>query len=106
MKIHRTLLPVALVLLWGCDRPAPQEDLPVADLLLINADVVTGDPDIADTEAVAIDGELILAVGTAEELAKYRGDDTDDRLTDGVALHMEIALGKLNEVVSKAYDRA
>ena len=33
MKFRRRLLPLALVLLGGCDRPAPQIDLPIADLL-------------------------------------------------------------------------
>ena len=77
MKTCRYLMPVTLLLLAGCDRPASQAPLPVADLLLVNADVVTVDPDVPDSEAVAIDGELILAVGTAEELSKYHGEDTE-----------------------------
>ena len=77
MKSPRPLIPVILVLIAGCGRSEPEEPTPTADLLLVNAEVVTVDPGIPDAEAVAIDGELILAVGTAEELSKYRGDQTE-----------------------------
>ena len=66
----------ALVLLAACGRPASQDDQAVADLLLVNADVVTVDEALPQAEAVAIKGDRILAVGSAGEMEKHRGDDT------------------------------
>ena len=81
MTSMRTLLStvtvLALAALGGCDRPAPQQDYPVADLLLVNADVVTVDAALPRAEAVAIRGDRILAVGTSGELSKHRGEATD-----------------------------
>jgi len=77
MKKIQVLMLFMLASLGGCDRPDPQEAGPVADLLLVNADVVTVDPELPNAEAVAIAGDLILAVGTSEELAKYRDADTE-----------------------------
>ena len=76
MKILRNLLPLLIALLGACDRSEPQVDA-VADLLLVNADVVTVDPAMPYAQAVAIEGDRILAVGTSDELSKYRGDDTE-----------------------------
>ncbi|MDH3490949.1 MAG: amidohydrolase, partial [Gammaproteobacteria bacterium] len=77
MKAVRVLFPFAVALLCGCDGPDPREVNPVADLLLVNADVVTVDAALPFAEAVAIENDRILAVGTTEELSKYRGDDTE-----------------------------
>ena len=77
MKAVRVLFPFAVALLGGCDGPDPREVNPVADLLLVNADVVTVDAALPFAEAVAIENDRILAVGTTEELSKYRGDDTE-----------------------------
>ncbi len=83
MKTIRCLTILALVIFAGCDRPASQAVHPIADLLLVNADVVTVDPDVPDTEAVAIKGEHILAVGTSEDLSKHIGDETEVIDLDG-----------------------
>ncbi|MGB5469181.1 MAG: amidohydrolase [Woeseiaceae bacterium] len=81
MKTIRVLLPIAMAsaiaLLGGCDHPDSQEVNPAADLLLVNADVVTVDAALPSAEAVAIKDDLILAVGTSEEMSKYRGEDTE-----------------------------
>lgn len=77
MKKIQVLTLFMLASLGGCDRPDPQEAGPMADLLLVNADVVTVDPELPNAEAIAIAGDLILAVGTSEELAKYRGEGTE-----------------------------
>ena len=81
MKTVRALLPIAFVsaiaLLGACDRPDSQEVSPAADLLLVNADVVTVDAALPAAEAVAIKDDLILAVGTSGEMSKYRGEDTE-----------------------------
>jgi len=77
MKMTTTLMLLAIALLVGCDRPDPQEAGPVADLLLVNADVVTVDEALPRAEAVAIRGDLILDVGTSEEMSKHRGEHTE-----------------------------
>ena len=77
MKLTTTLMLLAIALLVGCDRPDPQKAGPVADLLLVNADVVTVDEALPRAEAVAIRGDLILDVGTSEEMSKHRGEHTE-----------------------------
>ena len=67
----------ALALLGACDRPAQRDDVAVADLLLVNADVVTVDDALPNAQAVAIRGDRILAVGTTDAMLKHRGEDTD-----------------------------
>ena len=73
----RTLVLSVIALLAACGRPDPQEAGPVADLLLVNADVVTVDEAFPRAEAVAIKRERILDVGTAEAMSKYRGKQTE-----------------------------
>jgi predicted amidohydrolase YtcJ len=77
MKTIHILLSFAIAVLGGCDRPDSQDVESVADLLLVNADVVTVDPALPYAEAVAIKGDLVLAVGTSEEMSKHRGEDTE-----------------------------
>ena len=77
MKPTTTLMLLAVALLGACDRPAPPETGPVADLLLVNADVVTVDEALPRAQAVAIRDDLILDVGTSEEMSKYRGEHTE-----------------------------
>ena len=50
---------------------------PWADLLLINARVLTMDPRRPTAEAVAVRGDRILAVGTVADLRRLRGPTTD-----------------------------
>ena len=73
----RVLLPFVASLLVACDANEPQEVHPVASLLLINADVVTVDTARPHAEAVAIKDDLILDVGTSEEMLKHRGEHTE-----------------------------
>lgn len=47
-----------------------------ADLVYTNGDIVTMDPSIGTAEAIAITGELIVAVGTAAEIDAYIGPNT------------------------------
>ena len=81
MKSIRILLTIACtsaaVLLGACNKPASQDGHTVADLLLVNADVVTVDEALPRAEAVAIKGDRILAVGTSEEMSKHRGEGTE-----------------------------
>ena len=74
MRLLRVTSIVVLALLGACGRPDSQ---PVADLLLVNANVVTVDSALPHASAVAIQGDRILDVGSSAEMAKYRGDDTE-----------------------------
>ncbi|HVS64210.1 MAG TPA: amidohydrolase [Thermoanaerobaculia bacterium] len=55
----------------GCREPAGD-----ATYLIENASVFTADPDRPWAEAIAIEGDRILAVGTAEEVAAHAGPGT------------------------------
>ncbi len=56
---------------------------PTADLIFTGARVWTGDPDRPWAEAVAIRGERVLAVGSAEDVARHRGPETRIRDVSG-----------------------
>lgn len=59
-------------LLWSCQ---PEN---AADLILINGKIWTGEDGNSFTEAVAIKGNKIQAVGTTEEIAKLKGKSTKE----------------------------
>ena len=48
-----------------------------ADLVFLNGRVVTIDADDNVAEAVAVRGDLILSVGSTEEVSAFIGDDTE-----------------------------
>jgi len=50
---------------------------PVADLVLTNGNVVTVDEAKPHAEALAVIGDRIAAVGSADEIATFIGDDTE-----------------------------
>jgi len=50
---------------------------PLADLVLTNANVLTVDEQRPQAEAVAMQGDRILAVGSAEEIDAYVGEQTE-----------------------------
>ena len=66
------LITAALAMLAACE-PAGRNG---ADLVLTNGIIVTVDPDHPEAEALAVRGDTIAAVGTAEEIAAYIGDET------------------------------
>lgn len=78
MKTHRlhplrNLTAGAFVaLLAGC-QASPE----AADMVLTGGKVVTMAPDQPEAEAIAVSGYRILAVGSAEEIEKYVGPDTE-----------------------------
>ncbi len=72
----RTLTALSVVLtvtLGGC-QSSPEGE--TADLILKDANVITVDPDRPQAEAIAIQGDLILAVGTNDEVDAFVGDTT------------------------------
>ena len=75
-KITITVI-ASVYLLAACGGPSTDQGVPVADLLLVNADVVTVDTDQPRAEAVAIQDDHILAVGSDAAMLAYRGDDTE-----------------------------
>ena len=80
---------VTAALLAGCSQETAQPestaapDGPVADLVLRGGKVATVDPALGETEAVAISGAEILAVGTNDEISTYIGDTTEVVELDG-----------------------
>src|SRR3990172_3357667 len=46
------------------------------DLIFTGGPVVTMDPAVGTMEAIAIDGDTIVAVGSADQIAQYAGADT------------------------------
>jgi len=67
------LVLVALLPLAGCERAAEQTP---ASLVITGARVWTGDAENPWAEAVAVDGETIIAVGSAEDIATHIGGTT------------------------------
>ena len=70
-----------LALALGACEPEPA--VQAADLVLTNGKVVTVDPDLPEAEAVAVDGYTIQAVGTAREIQRYVGPETEVIDLDG-----------------------
>ena len=46
-----------------------------ADLVIINGKVLTNNPETPYSEAIAIKGETIIAVGTSKQISRYAGAD-------------------------------
>lgn len=65
------LLFLCLGLNSGC-----QKKVEPADLVLMNGKIVTLDPTVPEAEALALRGEVIVAVGSNQEIKRYRGDKT------------------------------
>lgn len=57
---------------FSCISPTPQ-----ADLIIMNANIWTGNQDTPRAEAFAIAGDTILAIGTYKELLKLEGSKTE-----------------------------
>ena len=76
MHSIRHALVVTARVLGACDR-SETPDIPPASLILINADVVTVDPELPNAEAVAIQADRILAVGTSSDMLEHRGEATE-----------------------------
>jgi predicted amidohydrolase YtcJ len=74
----RGVIPWLLLLVLGaCGRSgAPDNDHPIADLVLTNGTVVTVDERLPRAEAIAVIADRIAAIGTAAQIAAYIGDGT------------------------------
>ena len=72
MKVHSVLL----VLFLFISLRASAESKPVADLIITNAKVWTEDDAHPQAQAVAVQGDRIIAVGSSAEMETLRGSDT------------------------------
>jgi len=76
--VRFTIPTIIAFALLGCSSDEPAETThPVADMVITNGNVVTIDPSMPGAEAVAINGDQITAVGTAAEISRYIGDNTE-----------------------------
>jgi predicted amidohydrolase YtcJ len=77
-RIHKLgywLSPVAIIFL-SAGAWAQLSRSPAADTVIVNARIYTVNPKQPWAEALAIGGDKVLAVGTAKEIAGYRGPST------------------------------
>jgi len=76
--VRSILITIATLTLIGCGQKSETPPAhPLADMVLTNGNVVTVDDTLPRTEAVAITGDRITAVGTAAEIFPYIGDQTE-----------------------------
>ena len=67
------VLGIALLVIAGCQNGGPE---PV-DQVLTNGKILTVDSEFSIAEAIAIQGDRIVAVGTGQDIAGFVGPDTD-----------------------------
>jgi predicted amidohydrolase YtcJ len=79
-----SLLPTFLLVTAACS--APETPAPTASLAVTGARVWTGDSAKPWAEAVAVDGDQILAVGSEADIARLIGDDTEVITAEGSML--------------------
>jgi predicted amidohydrolase YtcJ len=77
---HTTILVAFVVsLLMVACGPAPEP----ADLVITGGRIVTMNPDLPEAEALASRGQELIALGAADEIARYVGDGTEVIDLDG-----------------------
>lgn len=67
------LLLVAALGLGACDRG---DDVPAADLVLLDGDIYSGDAKLGRAEAIAVLNETIVATGASADIRQWIGPDT------------------------------
>ena len=82
-SVSRLLILMAMLSLIACDRQTPTA---FGSLVIIDTRVWTGDSDKPWAEAVAVDGDLIIAVGSTDEISAYVGAQTQILSADGSML--------------------
>src|SRR5205809_779845 len=70
------LLAIAIIISLCASLQAARPPSNAADTIILNARIYTVNPQQPSAEALAISGEKILAVGTKNEIEKYRGAST------------------------------
>lgn len=87
MRYTLLILSCAMLSLAGCSGGADQAQesadvastpsLPAADLVLRGGTVATVDPELGNTEAIAVNGYQVAAVGSNDEISAYIGPETE-----------------------------
>jgi predicted amidohydrolase YtcJ len=72
-SIPSLLILIVMLPLLACERQAPAD---LATIVISDTRVWTGDPDNPWAEAVALDGETIIAVGSTDDVSGYIGANT------------------------------
>ena len=73
MKFQQiTFLIGILNLLWACQPPMPK-----ADIVITNANIWTGNDQQKKATAIAIAADTIMAIGSKEEIASFKGTNTE-----------------------------
>ena len=73
MKFQQiTFLIGILNLLWACQPPMPK-----ADIVITNANIWTGNDQQKKATAIAIAADTIMAIGSKEEIASFKGTTTE-----------------------------
>ena len=79
-RIHSVGILIATVIIFGflsCTKEKEEEVLPPADLVLLNGDIYTANPDNPEARALVVTGNKITAVCSSDEQArKYVGSET------------------------------
>lgn len=82
-NVARLLIAMALLSVTACERQAPAG---LASIVIIDSRVWTGDPEKPWADAVAVNGDVIIAVGSADEISAYVGEQTQILSADGSML--------------------
>lgn len=77
MKYHNTTSTFFLFLACMFSLTSCQKEIQKADLIITNANLWTGNDQQKMAQAMAISGDTILAIGTHEEIDKYKGPTTE-----------------------------
>src|SRR5438105_14513036 len=70
------LLAIAIIISLSASLPAASPPSKAADTIILNARIYTVNPQQPSAEALAISGEKIIAVGSTNEIQKYRNAST------------------------------
>ena len=72
MNVSR-VIPLLLFFILSCTIKQNSE---MADLIIINAKIWTSNPDLEFAEAMAVKGDTILALGSNQDIEKYKTSDS------------------------------
>ena len=76
---------VVVAVLAGCsaDEADVAPSVPPADLVLLDGEIATADPELGNVEALAVTGYTIAAVGSSNDIRAYIGPETEVIELDG-----------------------
>ncbi len=71
---HLIVLLTMITLFWSCGTSEEE----IADVIFINGNIYTVDEDNSSAEAIAVKEERIIAIGSSDEIEKYKGPNTEE----------------------------